>query len=69
MHRHVDCLVGPVGCEPLIGQIVLEALDLIVDCSRLDRNQQHHDDHHAIVVVVVVVAEPEFLVQIRQQPW
>ena len=31
---HVDCLVGPVGCEPLIGQIVLETLDLIVDCSR-----------------------------------
>lgn len=26
-----DCLVGPPGCTPLIGQIVLEALDLIVD--------------------------------------
>ena len=24
-----DCLVGPPGCEPLIGQIVLERLDLI----------------------------------------
>ena len=31
---HVDCLVGPVGCEALIGQIILESLDLIVDCSR-----------------------------------
>jgi len=31
---YFSCLVGPVGCEPLIGQIVLEALDLIVDCSR-----------------------------------
>jgi predicted aspartyl protease len=31
---HFDCLVGPVGCEPLIGQIILEALDLIVDSSR-----------------------------------
>lgn len=26
-----DCLVGPPGCEALIGQIVLERLDLIVD--------------------------------------
>ncbi len=26
-----DCLVGPPGCEPLIGQIVLERLDLIPD--------------------------------------
>ena len=26
-----DCLVGPPQCEPLIGQIVLEQLDLIVD--------------------------------------
>lgn len=26
-----NCLVGPPGCEPLIGQLVLEQLDLIVD--------------------------------------
>ena len=26
-----DCLVGPPGCTPLIGQIVMEALDLIAD--------------------------------------
>lgn len=26
-----DCLIGPPGCESLIGQIVLESLDLIVD--------------------------------------
>ena len=26
-----DCIVGPPGCEPLIGQIVLETLDLILD--------------------------------------
>ena len=26
-----DCLVGPPRCEPLIGQLVLERLDLIVD--------------------------------------
>ena len=29
-----SCLVGPVGCEPLVGQLVLEALDLVVDCGR-----------------------------------
>jgi clan AA aspartic protease len=26
-----DCLVGPPMCEPLIGQLVLERLDLIID--------------------------------------
>ncbi|HDN81049.1 MAG TPA: clan AA aspartic protease [Chloroflexi bacterium] len=26
-----DCVVGPPGSEPLIGQLVLERLDLIVD--------------------------------------
>ena len=25
-------LVGPPSCEPLIGQVVLEVLDLLVDC-------------------------------------
>lgn len=27
----MDCLVGPPGCEPLIGQVVMEQLDLIPD--------------------------------------
>ncbi|MBI5245111.1 MAG: hypothetical protein HY922_15720 [Elusimicrobia bacterium] len=26
-----DCLVGPPGCEPLVGQLILESLDLIPD--------------------------------------
>jgi clan AA aspartic protease len=26
-----DCLVAAPGCEPLLGQVVLESLDLIVD--------------------------------------
>jgi clan AA aspartic protease len=26
-----DCLVGPPRCEPLIGQIILERLDLVLD--------------------------------------
>jgi len=29
-----DCVVGPPLCEPLIGQLVLEELDLVVDCNR-----------------------------------
>lgn len=29
-----DCLVGPPGCEPLLGQVVLERLDLVVDPTR-----------------------------------
>ncbi len=31
---HCDCLVGPMLGEPLIGQLVLESLDLIVDSQR-----------------------------------
>ncbi|MCX5797710.1 MAG: aspartyl protease family protein [Elusimicrobia bacterium] len=31
---HMDCLVGPPGCEPLIGQLVMEQLDLIADPGR-----------------------------------
>ena len=32
---NTDCVVGPPLSEPLIGQVVLESLDLIADC----RNQ------------------------------
>ena len=28
-----DCIVGPPSSEPLIGQIVLAALDLVADCA------------------------------------
>ena len=31
---NTDCLVGPPRCEPLLGQVVLERLDLIVDPTR-----------------------------------
>ena len=30
---NTDCIVGPPLSEPLLGQIVLEALDLIADCT------------------------------------
>jgi hypothetical protein len=26
-----SCLIGPPGCEPLVGQLVMEELDLIPD--------------------------------------
>jgi predicted aspartyl protease len=29
-----DCVIGPPLCEPLIGQLALEELDLVVDCAR-----------------------------------
>lgn len=28
---YFSCLVGPAGCEPLIGQIVRNVLDLVID--------------------------------------
>ena len=31
---HCDCLVGPALSEPLVGHLVLEGLDLIVDCQK-----------------------------------
>jgi len=32
-NMNIDCLVGPPNSELIIGQIVLEELDLIVDCK------------------------------------
>jgi hypothetical protein len=26
-----NCLIGPHGCEPLVGQLVMEELDLVPD--------------------------------------
>ena len=30
---NADCIVGPPLSEPLIGQVVLESLDLVADCA------------------------------------
>ena len=30
---NADCIIGPPSSEPLIGRIVLEALDLVADCA------------------------------------
>ena len=30
---NADCIIGPPQSEPLIGQIVLEAVDLVADCT------------------------------------
>ena len=29
-----DCVVGPPVSEPLVGQTVMEALDLVADCTK-----------------------------------
>jgi clan AA aspartic protease len=29
----ISCLVGPTGCEPLLGQVVMESLDLVLSPS------------------------------------
>lgn len=31
---NLNCVVGPPGSEPLLGQIPLEAMDLLVDCGQ-----------------------------------
>lgn len=31
--RHFDCVCGPAGTHILLGQVVLESLDLLVDCK------------------------------------
>lgn len=31
---YTSCVVGPPGSEGLLGQVVLEALDLLVDCAQ-----------------------------------
>ena len=36
-----DCIVGPPLSEPLIGQVVLESLDLIADCAQTDSAAQN----------------------------
>jgi len=33
-HWETDCLIGPPQCEPLLGQLVMERLDLIADPLR-----------------------------------
>ena len=30
----VNCVVGPPNSEPLLGQVVLEMMDLLVDCAQ-----------------------------------
>ena len=31
---NTDCVVGPPDSQPLVGQIVMEGLDLIADCTK-----------------------------------
>lgn len=38
-----ECIVGPPLSEPLIGQVVLERLDLIADCANRTLTSRHPD--------------------------
>ena len=38
-----ECIVGPPLSEPLIGQVVLERLDLIADCASQTVTPRHPD--------------------------
>ncbi len=38
-----ECIVGPPLSEPLIGQVVLERLDLIADCANQTVTPRHPD--------------------------
>jgi clan AA aspartic protease len=44
-----DCLVGPPGCEPLLGQLVLEELDLICDPARRALAPRHEGPDGPII--------------------
>ena len=39
----MDCVVGPPLSEPLIGQVVLETLDLIADCTNRTLTPRYPD--------------------------
>lgn len=32
-HAETQCVIGPPLCEVLIGQLVLEAVDMVADCT------------------------------------
>jgi clan AA aspartic protease len=39
----MDCIVGPPLSEPLLGQVVLETLDLIADCTNRTLTPRYPD--------------------------
>jgi hypothetical protein len=44
-----ECIVGPPGCEALIGQIVLEAVDLMVDCVEQRLRARPESPHRPMI--------------------
>jgi len=51
-----DCIVGPAHSEPLIGQVVLEMLDLIADCANHTLAPRHPD--HPVLKVKAARTRP-----------
>lgn len=53
-----DCLVGPPGCVPLIGQLVMERLDLIADPARRTLTPRPESPFHPTLMLKRSSAEP-----------
>ena len=39
----MNCVVGPPASETLVGQVILETLDLIADCTKCTLAPRHPD--------------------------
>ncbi len=44
-----ECIVGPPSCEALVGQTVLEVLDLLVDCVERGLRPRPESPHRPLV--------------------
>ena len=53
-----DCIVGPPMSEPLVGQIVLEALDLIADCATQTLTPRPESPDRPLLKVLSQAASP-----------
>ncbi len=53
-----DCLVGPPGCVPLIGQIVMERLDLIADSAKRTLTPRPESPFHPTLMLKKSAPEP-----------
>ncbi|MBI4377404.1 MAG: aspartyl protease family protein [Elusimicrobia bacterium] len=53
-----DCLVGPPGCEPLIGQLVIEELDLIADPAKRTLTPRPESPFSATLKLKALASKP-----------
>ncbi len=55
-----DCIIGPPLCEPLIGQLVLEELDLIIDAPRKTLSPRPESPNLPLLKLKCAVVSPAF---------